>query len=469
MEETADFFQSLETALQNYRASLEQKELRELKEEFRFFHNSFQSLYEVLLTKGLLNQDPYKHEHKISEVSAPPAGPMKESEKKDVISQRLSLYDSVLEFLNNYYQFDLDYINLVRIRDLAGMVNYIRWNSFTETSANLNTRVLAEITKRMPANQDDLSSSILKDSIRQLEKRGKLILSILKKISTFQKERYKYEFRLQLFNSLKLKPESIENRREDVLKAIKARFPKHLPDTPYYPELIEEVLNESAGMDMEQNRQEVFKRLKVEQKKEQQKAITSYKPVLLEACRILSSGTTPIEQCVSKLSYNAGILDNRQYTFGEKFKRWFFELVQKDQDKRIFEIEYFDPQTAASRTVRLNFDKFLEDLEKKSRILGALGNRMSTTYQKLEQGSEDQIFKLLTVTIEELQGFLLRLPALDTYLKSEVPRAQRPMVKGIKIEIGALKNAVIKANQKKHEYVAQKEEQEQLKKLGIQV
>lgn len=414
MEEIADFFQSLESALQKYRASLEQKELRQLKEEFRFFHNSFQSLYEVLLRKGLLNQDPYKHEHKISEVSAPPSGPMKESEKKDVISQRLSLYDSVLEFLNNYYQFDMDYINLVRIRDLAGMVNYIRWNSFTETSANLNTRVLAEITKRMPANQDDLSASILKDSIRQLEKRGKLILSILKKISTYQKERYKYEFRLQLFNSLKLKPESIENRREDVLKAIKARFPKHLPDTPYYPELIEEVLNESAGFDMEQNRQEVFKRLKVEERKEHQKSVTSYKPVLLEACRILSSGTTPMEQCVSKLSYNAGILDKRQYTFGEKLKRWFFELVQKDQDKRIFEIEYFDPQTTVSRTVRLNFDKFLEDLQKKSRILAALGNRMSTTYQKLEQGSEDQIFKLLTVTIEELQGILLRLPALDT-------------------------------------------------------
>jgi hypothetical protein len=43
------------------------------------------------------------------------------------------------------------------------------------------------------------------------------------------------------------------------------------------------------------------------------------------------------------------------------------------------------------------------------------------------------------------------------------------MIKGIKIEIGALKNAVVKANQKKYEYIAQKEEQEQLKKLGIKI
>jgi hypothetical protein len=469
MEENADFFQSLETALQKYRASLEQTELRQLKEEFRFFHNSFQSLYEVLLRKGLLNQDPYKHEHKISEVSPPPAGPMKESEKKDTLSQRLSLYDSVLEFLNNYYQFDLDYINLGKIKELASMVNYIRWASFSETSSNLNTRVLAEITKKLPANQDDLSSSILRDSIKQLEKRGKLILGILKKISIYQKERYKYEFRLQLFHSLKIKPESIENRREDVIKAIKARFPKLLPDTPYYPELIEEVLDESAGIEADHMQHELFKRLEVKEKKEEQKALTSFKPILLESCRILSSGTTPLEQCISKLSYNAGILDNRQYTFMEKLTLWFFELLRKEEEKRVFEIEYFDPQTAASKTVRINFDKFIEDLQKKSKLLGAMGNRMSSTYQKLEQSSEEQIFKLLTVTIDELQGLLLRLPALDTYMKSEVPRAQRSMIKGIKIEIGALKNAVVKANQKKYEYIAQKEEQEQLKKLGIKI
>src|SRR6056297_2909730 len=468
MEENGDFFQSLESALQAYKTALEKKELRQLKEEFRFFHNSFQSLYEVLLSKGLLNEDPYKHEHKISEVTAPPAGPMKESEKKDVISQRLSFYDSILEFLNNYYLFDVDYITLPKVKELAGLVNYIKWNSFTETSANLNTRILAEIIKKMPANQEDLSHSILKDSIRQLTKHSKQILSILKKLSIYQKERYKYDFRLQLFNSMKLKEESIETRREDVIRAIKSRFPRHMPDTPYFPELIEEVLDETAGSNAEQARRETLNRLKVEETKTQKSDTRSYKPVLLESCRILSSGTTPLEQCVSKLSFNVGILENRQYSFGEKLKRWFFELVQKEEESRFFEIEYFDPQTGASKNVRLNFDKFIEDLQKKSRLINAMGNRMSTTYQKLEQSSEEQIFKILTVNIEEIQAYLLRLPALDTYLKSEVPRHQRSMVKGIKLEIGALKNAAVKANQKKHEYVAQKEEQEQLKKLGIQ-
>ena len=59
------------------------------------------------------------------------------------------------------------------------------------------------------------------------------------------------------------------------------------------------------------------------------------------------------------------------------------------------------------------------------------------------------------------------MPALDTYFKSETTRSQRALIKGIKLEIGAVKNAVVKANQKKHEYVSRKEEVEQLKKLGI--
>src|SRR6056297_64480 len=227
MEDNSDFFQSLETALQHYRNSLEKNELRQLKEQFRFFHQSFQSLYDILLRKGLLVEDPYKDEHKISEVTTPPTGPMKESEKKDVISQRLSIYDSILEFLNNYYQFNLDYITLPNVKQLVEIVTYIKWNAFSETSGNLNTKVLAEVVKRIPPGQEDLSSNIINDSIRQLEKKSKIILSILKKITNYQRERYKYEFRLQMFNSMHFKPEALEEKREEVIKAIKAKFNQH--------------------------------------------------------------------------------------------------------------------------------------------------------------------------------------------------------------------------------------------------
>lgn len=467
MEENSDYFQSLETALQNYRNSLERNELRQLKEQFRFFHQSFQSLYDILLRKGLLAEDPYKHEHKISEVTTPPTGPMKESEKKDVLSQRLSVYDSILEFLNNYYQFNLDYITLPNVKQLVDIVTYIKWNSFSETSGNLNTKILAEIVKRIPPGQEDLTNNIINDSIRQLEKKSKLILAILKKITNYQRERYKYEFRLQMLNAMHLKPDALEQRRGEVITAIKAKFNQHMPNTRYYPELVEEVLDEETGPGSAQRKMDTLNKLEVEHAKKESDTPKSFKPLLLEAYRILASGRTPLEQAVQKLKYNAGIIDNRKLTFGEKFRRWVFNMVQKQGEARIYEIEYIDQQTAMPKTIRINFDKFAEEALKKAKVISAMGNRMSPTYQKLEQSSEDRLFKILSNTIEEIQNYLLKLPALDTYFKSETPRTQRSFIKGIKLEITALKNAMVKANQKKHEYVANKEEEEQLKKLGV--
>ncbi len=467
MEDNSDFFQSLETALQHYRNSLEKNELRQLKEQFRFFHQSFQSLYDILLRKGLLVEDPYKDEHKISEVTTPPTGPMKESEKKDVISQRLSIYDSILEFLNNYYQFNLDYITLPNVKQLVDIVTYIKWSSLSETSGNLNTKVLAEVVNRIPPGQEDLTNNILTDSVRQLEKKSKTILAILKKIAGYQRERYKYEFRLQMFNSMHFKPEALEEKREEVIKAIKAKFNQHMPGTAYYPELIEEVLDEETGPGAEQRRMDTLKKLEVENKEKETNKPKSFKPLLLEAYRILASAATPLEQAVQKLKYNSSVIENRRLTFSEKFRRWVLNMVQKEGEKKIYEIEYIDQKTAMPKTMRLNFDAFSEEVLKKSKTIAAMGNRMSPTYQKLEQSSEDRLYKILSSTIEDIQNYLIKLPALDTYFKSETPRSQRTFIKGIKLEITAIKNSVVKANQKKHEYVSSKEEEEQLKKMGV--
>jgi len=48
-----------------------------------------------------------------------------------------------------------------------------------------------------------------------------------------------------------------------------------------------------------------------------------------------------------------------------------------------------------------------------------------------------------------------------------MPQAERGKVKVVKIELAALKNCLIKVNKKKHEYVSLKEEDEQMKKMGI--
>ena len=69
--------------------------------------------------------------------------------------------------------------------------------------------------------------------------------------------------------------------------------------------------------------------------------------------------------------------------------------------------------------------------------------------------ADEQAYKFLQRNIEELQRTLRVLAALEEYFKSESPARSKPRVRGVRVEITTIKGAVIKANQKKHEYVAQ--------------
>jgi len=70
--------------------------------------------------------------------------------------------------------------------------------------------------------------------------------------------------------------------------------------------------------------------------------------------------------------------------------------------------------------------------------------------------------------MEDIQRYFRRLSALDEYFKNEITEPEsKPKIRGIKVELATLKTSIIKANQKKHEYVAQKEEIEQMRRLGI--
>jgi hypothetical protein len=86
---------------------------------------------------------------------------------------------------------------------------------------------------------------------------------------------------------------------------------------------------------------------------------------------------------------------------------------------------------------------------------------------KLKSMTEEQVFAYLERAIKDLQSIHRTLTALDEYYKSSVPREERDKVKGIKPELASIKNCYIKANQIRHDYSSRKEEEEQMKKLGI--
>jgi hypothetical protein len=81
---------------------------------------------------------------------------------------------------------------------------------------------------------------------------------------------------------------------------------------------------------------------------------------------------------------------------------------------------------------------------------------------------EEEMYTLLEHNISEIQNMIRLLPALHTYFQEEMDANNRGKLRGVKLEVNAIRNAMLKANQRRHEYASRKDEQEQLKKLGMQ-
>ncbi|MCP5453744.1 MAG: hypothetical protein H7A27_07150 [Spirochaetaceae bacterium] len=57
----------------------------------------------------------------------------------------MSQFESYPDFLNNYYQFSVEFLTMGRIKRLARWTKYFAFTQFTENSQHINTRYFAEI------------------------------------------------------------------------------------------------------------------------------------------------------------------------------------------------------------------------------------------------------------------------------------------------------------------------------------
>lgn len=468
MEEKLGFQGTAAQSLRKKGEYLESVSLPKLKELLRMFHSSYVGIYNVLLKKGLIHEDPYKYDQKISEVTTPPDEPFHESEKTDQLSLRLSAYESQLDFLTQYYQFGLDFLTLKRIRELVAFVRYIRWDSLSASSPFPVTRAFAECLDKVRMGTDTLSSGIVTDAQSQNEKSSTQILGILKELALYQRERYKQELREKIFPMIQIDPASAFSQKQEILKAVKRRFTMELGDRPFYSELSEEVFDEEYSPDAEEIKAEVLKKLEVKDSLPTgSQEDTSFRQMLLEAVRALSASGIQLDTIIRKISDNNTLLKAQKMSFMDRLRAWLLKALQGEDQSQLYELEYFDAATSTTKTEKLDFVKFLAEVTQKARLLAALGTRGGTVYRKLEAADEEQVYRFLTRNYEEMQLIFRRLTSLDTFFKSEATRIDKQHLHGIKLELNSVKNGLMKANQKRHEYIARREEAEQMKKLGI--
>ncbi|MBN2873454.1 MAG: hypothetical protein JXM71_00030 [Spirochaetales bacterium] len=469
MEAIEAYEDRLERALAAKIDRMDGTELKQLRDDFKLFQSAFQAIYNVLLKKGLIHEDPYKYDLKISEVGIPPESPFAESEKIDQMCIRLSQFESFLDFLNNYYQFSVDFLSMGRIKRLASLTKYFSFTQFTENSPHMNTRYFAEIASLVRKGSDPLSTGIINEGLLQLEKTSRKIFQTLKDLTLIHKERYKLEVRRMAIIPLRLDRTAVVTHQEDALRKIRQKFAETNGDTPFYPELVAEALKEDFSSDGEGLRDEILKKLEVSQENSQDKSVEkNFKSIIVDGARVLIGVGFQLEDAVRKLEENQALLDSLDHSFMTKLKRALREMLGKQGEHIIHEVEYLDPVSSTRKNESIDFTEFCSSASKRAQSLISMVSKTGAAFKRMESSTEDLIYKFLSKSIEELQAFHRKLVALDEFYQGALEDTElKARVRSIKMELSSLKNALIKANQKRHEYIAQKEELEQMKRLGI--
>ncbi|MCL2138666.1 MAG: hypothetical protein FWH41_03950 [Treponema sp.] len=452
------YVDTLAHALLAWKDWLEKSEIFKLKEELRLFQISFSVLYNILLKKKLIHEDPYKQETKISDLEIPEAGPIPEAKKMEQISLRLSNYDNQLDFLVNFYQFGVDFLNLERIRRIVGLIRYIDWINFSPDSPSYNTKFFSEITNSAKSNIDSINLSIIGESLSKLPKSTAVILGILKNISIYHKETYKLNVR----NAIKNMHASEAN-----VVNYKKKMASIMPGSFFYSEFIEELIREDFSKDSQSLRDAVLKTLTVaEAKPKVVKPKIDYKAILMSGIQAVGSAAIAMNEIAEKINENKETLENQKKGIWQKIRKLLRSIMHSDAEDIIYELQYFDPAKGTQTREDLNFLVFQADFDKKTKILNGL-NGQSTLIQKLGAMQEDQILNYLERNIRDIQSLYKTLVALDEFFKSSLPKSEREKIRGIKPELASVKNCIVKANQLRHDYSAFKEEEEQLKRLGV--
>jgi len=470
MQPATGFPEALEQALDARAERLEEKDIPQLKEDFRLFHSTYSGLFNVLQRKGLVQEDPYKNDHKISEIRAPDDETFLESERDQAMSVRLSEFDSMLDFLNNYVQFRLETLDLKQIRNLVKLTTYIKWDKLSVSSKSPTTRALAEHVSKLRGDADPLSTSLVKDSVEQMARESKAIMKGLKLLSDYHKERFKLVLRQDVYPEIQAGAEQAASGGDELIKKMKRVYAQKHSGTPFFPDLARDALQEDFGPDGESQRAEVLNRLKPqEEQKRQAPQKDPFKPMLLDAIRVLAGAGKSLQSANQKISDNIHVLDTRKLPLGERIRRFFERVASREQlQSHVFELEYFDEATSASQTENLSVDELADQLSKKSRAYSGILNKMSQTSRKLQDADEEQLFDFLNRQVEELNLILRRLQSLETAMRAEFPREQRNQLRSTETEAESLKDIVSRAGKKRREYVARREEHEQMKKLGIE-
>ena len=467
--EESNFHAELQQALSKKQEWYNTECLQELLSQYRLMHSCVKNLYECFVKKSLIVPDPYRLDKKISSIVVPESSPFAENDIPNVFGERFSNYETMLDYICTYFRFSTENFTLQNIKKLLDFNKVFEWDDLSMNNVKMNTRALAITISHAKNGAPSVVQSMINDSVSKCCQAVKTIGKILNELGVFQRELYKGGIRKDLFEHPDFDKAKAAESPESELAEIKRLYSKVTGKKNFYNDLVNEIIEEDHGPNKEAKQAAVFERLSIKnpvKAENKKKSGPDTKEMLMQTVLAIGACAPTLIQLHAKLNENFDILFTRKATFWNKLMALIIKAFNLKEPERSCQLPVKDAKTGAERIQKINVTEFLTDLGKKERVYNGIATK-GNEYQRIDSANEDAVLGFVNKQISELQSEFVIINSLDAFFKNEVASENKARVKGMQIELSALRNSIINANKKRSEYASYKEETEQMRKLGI--
>ena len=447
-------------------------ELQNMLNQYRLIHSCVKNLYDMLVRRSLITNDPYRLDKRISEIVLPDSQSFPDTDIPVIFGARLSDYETMLDFICTYFRFSVENLTIQKIKKMISFNNFFDWEEISVNSPNANTRAFAIVLEESKKGCDSVNLSMIGDSLQKCFTTTSDINKELKQLAVFQRELYKCELRKDIFEHPEFRIEKAKVSEESELAEIKRIYGKVASkrQRPFYNDLISEIIQEDHAPDKEKIQEAVLKKVRIEQDTKKKKTVKKQAPdnrkMLMGAVSAIGVLAPIISTLYAKLSENFDILFENKKTFFSRLSSFFKKIFGIGEKKRVIFLPVKDYKTSLEKEQRVPVAEFLHELSKRVHIYNGIATK-GPEYTKVEGASEEAILNFVTKQVSEMQALFNFIKSLDGYFKTNVDSISKNRLRSVQMELSTFRNAIINVNKKRGEYVSYKEESEQMKKLGI--
>lgn len=441
--------------------------LPKVQEGYRNHLIFVKNLTSALQRRSLITPDPYKNDKKITDVGNIDEAPFNDADRSTQLGIRLGQYENMVDFICTYVKFSVEQLPTAKIKKLVDFNNSFAWNSLTPESTRQNTKALGSALMELKTTTQGggVAMGMLFDSISKTAKDLEEMSKDLKAIGVFQKERYKGEIRKTIV--AKLSPE-VRGSAVSLMDEIKKQMPTAMPRRPFSADIVEELVKEETAPNKDDLRKKLLLQLKVQEAVvEKEETGVNVHDIIMGAVLSLGSMSDQYNIVMGKIVTNHDILASEDKGFKQKLGRLLRRLFGMAEPQVEYEVIINKKGSDEKQKEIINYNSFMASFSKRIKFYSSLNSVDSPNYQKMNSQADDFVFNWVNKQMTENGRLQVLLGALDEYFKQNTSGVNRAKIKGIKMELTTLKNALVKVNQLRSEYASYVEEAEQMRKLGI--